>query len=231
MKGDKTSQFRRRTAPGLAFVLGLVLLAGMVLYWVVLEREDRALPSGIAVASGVLTATQVPVASPGAGAVLQGLVPPGTAVTAGTPILRLRGRTGEFLVVTPRAGRLDRLAVQPNDDIEAGRVVATLTDLADLAMIAPFPAETVGHLPIGAEARLELFGFKGNAIPARVVSVVAQDGGATAPQPADGTAVSGRMVTVTVEVTDTRSLPLAAGMRGRVYLRIAEGAPWPARIR
>ncbi len=183
------------------------------------------MPDGIVVSTGVLNATQVPVAAPAAGEVSALLVKPGQPVTAGTTLMRLKGAT-DVAVPTPRAGRVDKISVRQGDRVEAGQVVAAVTDIADLAMIAPFPAAVGSVVPIGAEARLEFRAFRDKPIPARVVSITQPDGGTD--QPGQGSA---RTLTVTVEVTDTRSLALQAGQRGRVYLRTREGVPWPSRIR
>ena len=207
------------------FAVVLALFAAAIGYWIWLEREERSLPDGIAVSTGVMTATQVPVASATGGAVAAVLVQPGSAVTAGTALLRLRSTGGDVLVGAPRGGRLDRVTVEVGAEIEPGRVVAMLTDLADLTMIAPFPAEIAQAVPLGAEARVLLTAFRDRPILGRVSSVRQPDGGAEA------AGQTGRMATIAVEVTDTRSLALEAGQRGRVYVRYREGAPWPARIR
>lgn len=208
-----------------------MVLAGLALgYWIWLERQERQLPEGIAVSTGILTATQVPVASATGGTVLDLLVQPGAALTAGTPVVRLKTAAGEATVSTPRAGRLDRILVVPGAEVEPGRVVATLTDLADLTMIAPFPLDAAVAIPIGAEARIQFTAFRDAPVSARVISVAQPDGGAV-DRNAGGDRQQGRTATVMVEVTDTRSLPLEAGQRGRVYVRLREGAPWPARIR
>lgn len=198
--------------------------AATLAYYVWLESQEAVLPEGILVATGVLTANQISVSTQAAGTVAALLVETGQVVTAGTALARIGLSGGDVLAVTaPHGGRVDRIAVAPGARVDAGQVVVTVTDLADLAMVAPFPAGT--SIPIGAEARLHFADYRDRPVPARVESVAQPDGG-TAGEP-----IQGRTVTVTVAVTDTRSLPLKPGQRGRVYLRVREGAPWPSRIR
>jgi multidrug resistance efflux pump len=213
---------RTRRSGNLTFALVLALALSALGYYVWLERVEASLPDGVVVSTGILDATQVPVASAVGGEVTVVHVKQGAAVTAGTALLRVRGETGETTVTTPRAGRVEKLQVAVGARIEPGQVVAAVTDISDLRMVAPFPATE--RIPIGAEARLHFREFGDRPIPARVATVAQPDGGTDA-------AGQGRTVTVTVEVTDTRSAPLQAGLRGRVYLRLREGAPWPARIR
>ncbi|MEJ1156877.1 HlyD family efflux transporter periplasmic adaptor subunit [Prosthecomicrobium sp. N25] len=223
MKQDTASLRPARRPANWSLVLALAAAMSALAYYLWLERVEAQLPDGIVVSDGILNATEVPVATSAAGEIAALSVEPGTTVTAGTALLRLRTAAGDTIAVAaPRGGRVERLQVRAGDRVEAGQVVAVVTDLADLTMVAPFPA-TLG-IPVGAEARLNFREFRETPIPARVTTVAQPDGG-TDP------AAQGRTATVTVEVTDTRSAPLKAGLRGRVYLRLREGAPWPPRIR
>lgn len=196
-------------------------LAAALGYWIWLESEAAGVPDGIVYSTGILSATQAPVATASAGEVVAVVAKPGDPVADGAPLLKLRGPDGEITVSTSRGGRVDSIGVAVGDRLEPGQIVARITSIADLRMIAPFPASVA--VPVGAEARLRLQDHKATPIPAKVVSVTPPDGGTEVS--ATGT------MTVTVEVTDTRSVALKAGQRGRVYLRIKEGAPWPAMVR
>jgi multidrug resistance efflux pump len=214
-----------RRAPTLSLVLLCAALLAGVVYWITLEQDAASVPDGIYSSTGLLAALEVPVAVPQAGRVVEIAMRNGAMVASGQALMRLtRNDGGEFTVVAPHSGRVDRLVARNGDGLDPGQVVAVITDISTLTMIAPFPGKEGAVIPVGAEARLHFKEFHSTAIPARVVSVVAQDG---AGEPIALT----RPVTVTVEVADTHNLELKPGLKGRVYVRAREGAPWPARLR
>jgi HlyD family secretion protein len=197
------------------------LLAGAIGYWLWLENEEAGLPDGIGAATGVLTAVEISVAAQNEGVVTEIIVKPGTPVLAGAPVMRLRFGDQDATVIAPHAGRLDNVIVKAGDRIERGQIVARIVDLADLALVAPFPASVGAAIRMGAEARISFPGFRATPIPARVTSVV----------PTDGDYAGERALTVVADIRDTRGLELKPGQRGRVFIRLKEGVPWPARVR
>lgn len=223
--GNGKAVNRRSFGVGFGFGLLVIFLVGAIGYWVWLEREESGLPSGIVASIGILGALQIPVASGADGTVTDVAVKPGAMLSAGTVLLRLNSGDRQVAIVTPHAGRADSIAVVIGDKVEQGKIVAVMTDIADLSVTAPFPMETGGAISIGAEARLLFREFRDTWVPARVSAITPPEGGV------DLTSGKGRSLTVTVDVRDTRNLQLRPGQRARVYVRTREGAPWPTRLR
>lgn len=146
---------------------------------------------------------------------------------------RLKGMVADGELTAPRSGRVLFRLAEPGEVLSAGGKVLTVLDLSNIYMTTFLPAEAVGKIAIGAEARMILEPLPERAIPG-TVSFISSRAQFT-PKQVETASERDRMmfrvkVRVPPDLVQSHLDQAKTGVTGVAYFRIDPSAPWPDKL-
>ncbi|MDR3468838.1 MAG: HlyD family efflux transporter periplasmic adaptor subunit [Xanthobacteraceae bacterium] len=145
-------------------------------------------------------------------------------------VVRLKAVLADMVLTAPRRGRIQYKLMQAGEVAGAGSRILTLIDLADVYLTVFLPADAVGRLAVGDEARIILDPVPQYVVPASV-SFVAADAQFT-PKSVE-TAEEREKLTFRVKLRIPSELlqkfesQVKTGVRGLGFVRTRSDRPWP----
>jgi HlyD family secretion protein len=145
-------------------------------------------------------------------------------------VVRLKAVLADMVLTAPRRGRIQYKLMQAGEVAGAGSRILTLIDLADVYLTVFLPADAVGRLALGDEARIILDPIPQYVVPASV-SFVAADAQFT-PKSVE-TAEEREKLTFRVKLRIAPELlqkfesQVKTGVRGLGFVRTRRDLPWP----
>lgn len=194
---------------------------------VVLNREGHAAQSVLDDATNALKTAQA------SRAAARAQVSNGEALiaAANAALEELNVALEDLTIRAPIRGRVLYRLHEPGEVIAAGTPVATLLDLTDVYMSLYLPAETVGVLAMGDEARIVLDPAPEYVVPARITFIAPE--AQFTPKSVETSEERAKLV-FRVKLTIPRDLlekfedRVKVGVRGIGFVRTDPAADWPA---
>lgn len=148
-------------------------------------------------------------------------------------VARIQSSLDDSLLTAPRRGRVEYKLVQSGEVVAAGAPIVTLLDLSNVYMTVFLPAQTVGRLAIGDEARIILDPAPEYVIPA-TVSFVASDAQFTPKTVETQDEREKLMFRVKLQIASSLlkqyESRVKIGVRGVSYVRTDQTAAWPTEL-
>lgn len=144
---------------------------------------------------------------------------------------RIKENLKDYVLTTPRSGRVQYRLALPGEVLGVGGKVLTLLDMSDVYMTIFLPTKDIGPLELGAEARIIPDAAPQYVVPA-TVSFVASDAQFT-PKYVETKSEREKLmyrvkVKIPEEILKRYANRVKAGITGVAYVKLARNAKWPA---
>jgi HlyD family secretion protein len=154
-------------------------------------------------------------------------------VSAEATIARIEADIRDSALKAPRDGRIQYKVAQEREVLSAGGKVLNMVDLADVYMTLFLPEKQVGHVNMGAEARIILDAAPDLVIPANVTFVadVAQFTPKTVETKEERQKLMFRVkATIPADLLRKHLTKVKTGLPGVAYVKLDPNAQWPANL-
>jgi HlyD family secretion protein len=148
-------------------------------------------------------------------------------------VAQIEATIADMSLKAPVSGRIEYRLAQAGEVVPAGGRVLTLLDLSDVHMMIFLPTAEAGRVELGSEARIVFDGAPEYVVPATVVFVAAE--AQFTPKYVE-TADEREKLMYRIKLhLDPQLLEsyrgyVKAGMTGNAYVKIQDGATWPASL-
>jgi HlyD family secretion protein len=152
---------------------------------------------------------------------------------ADATVARIEADIEDSQLRAPRAGRIQYRIAQPGEVLAPGGKVLNLVDLRDVYLTFFLPELAAGRVAIGTEVRVILDAVPGYVIPATVsfIASVAQFTPKTVETASEREKLMFRVkARFGVELLAKHQAMVKTGIPGVAWVRLDEGAAWPARL-
>lgn len=146
---------------------------------------------------------------------------------------RFESLLNDATITSPVRGRVQYRLIEPGAVLPAGGRIATVLDLTDVYMTIFLPARDAARLRLGDDARIVLDAASNYVFPAKIsfVATEAQFTPKTVETKTEREKLMFRVkLQAPLELLKTFESRVKSGLRGMGYVRVAQGAAWPAKL-
>ncbi|MFM7132967.1 MAG: HlyD family secretion protein [Planctomycetota bacterium] len=148
-------------------------------------------------------------------------------------VARIDTDLADCVLSSPRAGRVQYRVAEPREVLPAGGRVLNVIDLSDAYMTFFLPETVAGRIALGTEVRIVLDAAPGRVIPATVsfIASTAQFTPKTVETREEREKLMFRVrARIAPELLERHRDQVKSGVPGVAWIRVDEGAPWPAAL-